>query len=158
MPVAEVCRKMGISEATFYNWKKKVFRTWNCRAQTTAATRRRERQAQADRRRSDFGQADAAGRVQKKALRAQQRRQLCQKADRRISGFDQTRCRGLSTGALCLFITNRTGATIEPSATNQRDRRDSRALRHGADSCSACDAKAGRTITNECGESIAKKD
>ena len=22
-PVAEVCRKMGISEATFYNWKKK---------------------------------------------------------------------------------------------------------------------------------------
>ncbi len=23
MKVAEVCRKMGISEATFYNWKKK---------------------------------------------------------------------------------------------------------------------------------------
>jgi putative transposase len=23
VPVAEVCRKMGISEATFYNWKKK---------------------------------------------------------------------------------------------------------------------------------------
>ena len=23
IPVAEVCRKMGISEATFYNWKKK---------------------------------------------------------------------------------------------------------------------------------------
>ena len=23
MTVAEVCRKMGISEATFYNWKKK---------------------------------------------------------------------------------------------------------------------------------------
>jgi hypothetical protein len=22
-PVGEVCRKMGISEATFYNWKKK---------------------------------------------------------------------------------------------------------------------------------------
>lgn len=22
-PVAEICRKMGISEATFYNWKKK---------------------------------------------------------------------------------------------------------------------------------------
>ncbi|HEY0230117.1 MAG TPA: transposase, partial [Dokdonella sp.] len=22
-PIAEVCRKMGISEATFYNWKKK---------------------------------------------------------------------------------------------------------------------------------------
>ncbi|CAH6105553.1 hypothetical protein AI3055V1_2823 [Klebsiella pneumoniae] len=24
--VEEVCRKMGISEATFYNWKKKVWR------------------------------------------------------------------------------------------------------------------------------------
>jgi putative transposase len=23
VPVAEVCRKMGIAEATFYNWKKK---------------------------------------------------------------------------------------------------------------------------------------
>jgi putative transposase len=23
VPVAEICRKMGISEATFYNWKKK---------------------------------------------------------------------------------------------------------------------------------------
>jgi putative transposase len=23
VPVAEVCRKLGISEATFYNWKKK---------------------------------------------------------------------------------------------------------------------------------------
>ena len=23
VPVAEMCRKMGISEATFYNWKKK---------------------------------------------------------------------------------------------------------------------------------------
>ena len=23
VPVAEVCRKMGISEATFYNWKRK---------------------------------------------------------------------------------------------------------------------------------------
>lgn len=23
VPVAEVCRKMGVSEATFYNWKKK---------------------------------------------------------------------------------------------------------------------------------------
>jgi putative transposase len=23
VPVTEVCRKMGISEATFYNWKKK---------------------------------------------------------------------------------------------------------------------------------------
>ncbi|MBE9466640.1 transposase [Dyadobacter sp. UP-52] len=23
VPVAEVCRKMGVSEATYYNWKKK---------------------------------------------------------------------------------------------------------------------------------------
>ena len=23
IPLAEVCRKMGISDATFYNWKKK---------------------------------------------------------------------------------------------------------------------------------------
>src|SRR5438045_3994307 len=51
-----------------------VFRTWNSGVAATAAARRRECAAQTGRRRSDFGQADAAGRIEKKALRARERR------------------------------------------------------------------------------------
>src|SRR5258706_5205592 len=46
------------------------------RAETVAAVGRREPPAEADRGGPDFGQADAPGRVKKKALRARQRRQL----------------------------------------------------------------------------------
>jgi putative transposase len=51
----------------------------NRRTQASAAARRREQPAQTGRRRSDSGQADAAGRAQKKALRAKERRWLVQK-------------------------------------------------------------------------------
>ena len=51
----------------------------NSRTQTAAAARRRELQTQTGRRRSDLGQADAAGHTQKKALRARERRRLVKK-------------------------------------------------------------------------------
>jgi putative transposase len=56
-----------------------VFRARHGRAATVASARGRERPSQTGRRRSDFGQADAAGRAEKKALRAKQRRQLVKK-------------------------------------------------------------------------------
>jgi hypothetical protein len=56
-----------------------VFRTWNRQAQTPAAARRRKLTAQAGRRRFDARQTDAAGRFEKKALRAKERRQLVKK-------------------------------------------------------------------------------
>lgn len=56
-----------------------VFRLGNGGTQTLAAARRREQPAQAGRRRFNFGQADATGHFEKKALRAKQRRQLIKK-------------------------------------------------------------------------------
>jgi putative transposase len=63
--VAEVCRKLGISEATFYNWKKK-YGGLSGRAEKVATVGRREQPAETDRSGPDIGQADAPGRVKKK--------------------------------------------------------------------------------------------
>ena len=46
-PVEEVCRKMGISEATFYNWKKKYGGLGSSGVAALEATGGGERQAQA---------------------------------------------------------------------------------------------------------------
>jgi transposase-like protein len=50
--VAEICRKLGVSEPTFFRWKKKL---------TAEETRRGERKAEAAGRRPQSGQDDAAG-------------------------------------------------------------------------------------------------
>src|SRR5687767_14574668 len=57
----------------------KVFRFGNHRTQAAQAARRPELASQADRCRFNARQTDAAGRAEKKALRAKQRRQLVKK-------------------------------------------------------------------------------
>ena len=47
--VDEVCRKMGISEATFYVWEEEVQRHRAVRAASIAPARGGEQEAQADR-------------------------------------------------------------------------------------------------------------
>lgn len=74
-----------------------VFRAWNSRTAASQAARRRERAAQTGCSRSDFGQADAAGRVEKKALRARERRQLVKKL------IDEYRVSIKRAAALCLI-------------------------------------------------------
>ena len=44
--VEEVCRKMGISEATFYNWKKKIRRLGHNGTSPLAPAGRREQPTQ----------------------------------------------------------------------------------------------------------------
>ena len=60
--VAEVCRKAGISEATYYNWRKKYGGSDAVGDEAAEAARGGERQAEEDRRRSVARQGDAAGR------------------------------------------------------------------------------------------------
>ena len=43
---ADLCRKHGISEQTFYNWKAKYGRTGSLRGQATEGVGERERQAE----------------------------------------------------------------------------------------------------------------
>ena len=64
--VAEVCRKLGISEATFYKLEEEVWRVGPGGVALAAAAGRGERAAETDRRGPDAGQTDAGGRVKKK--------------------------------------------------------------------------------------------
>jgi putative transposase len=69
----------GYLGSDVFQLETEVFRTWNVRAETPSAARRRECPIKAGRRRSDLRQTDVAGRAEKKALRAKQRRQLVKK-------------------------------------------------------------------------------
>ena len=92
-----------------------VFRTWNSRIAASATTRRRERPFETNRRRSDFGQTDAARRFEKKALRARERRQLVKKL------IDEYRISIKRASALCLLARS--------LFYYQAHRRDDRAVR-----------------------------
>lgn len=69
----------------------------NCRTAASSSARRRERAAQTSGCRSDFGQTDVAGRFEKKALRAKQRRRLVRKL------IDEYRVSIKKASALCLL-------------------------------------------------------
>ena len=74
--VGEVCRKAGISEATYYNWRKKYGGLDAVGDEAAASARGGERQAEEDRRRPVARQGDAAGRHPPKALKPARKRQL----------------------------------------------------------------------------------
>ena len=61
-PVAEVCRKTGISEASFYNWRKKYGGLMPSEMKAAEAARGREPAAEEAGCRSLARQGDAAGR------------------------------------------------------------------------------------------------
>ena len=87
----------GHFRADLLQLEAEVFRAWNRRTQTSQTTRRRELAAQAGRRRSDFGQTNAAGRAQKKVLRAKERRRLVKQL------IDEYRISVTRASALCLL-------------------------------------------------------
>jgi transposase-like protein len=74
--VADICREHGISEATFYVWKKKYAGLVLSELRETPAIARGERQTQAAGGRPVAGPARAAGDRAKKALRPRHRREL----------------------------------------------------------------------------------
>ena len=77
--VAEVCRKAGISEATYLQLAEEVCGADALGDEATAPARGRERQAEADRRRPVLGQGHASGCALKKALRPGRKRELVDK-------------------------------------------------------------------------------
>ena len=65
-PVGDVCRQLGIAEATFYVWKKKYGQLGRDGAAQNAHARGRERPAEARGGRSDAGSAYPARGARKK--------------------------------------------------------------------------------------------
>jgi hypothetical protein len=76
MPVADTCRKAGISQATYFNWKAQVRRPTAEGDAAPEAARGRERQATEDGRRFEPRQRDASGRHPPKAVRPVRKRKL----------------------------------------------------------------------------------
>jgi putative transposase len=70
VPIAELIRKVGISEQTFYRWKSKYVGP----DPSTEAAAGREHTAEAVGGRADAGQDDASGRAQKKVVKPSRRR------------------------------------------------------------------------------------
>ena len=77
--------------------EEEIFRSGNRRTEASAAARRRECSSETGCRRSDIGQTDVAGRFEKKALRATERRQLVKKL------IDEYRVSIKRASALCLL-------------------------------------------------------
>ena len=75
-PVADVCPKAGISDATFYIWSKKYAGPMPLGDAGAMPTGGREREVEADRRGPVARQSDAAGRAVKKGLRPARKREL----------------------------------------------------------------------------------
>ena len=97
-PVAEVLRRMGISEQTFYRWKKLYGGLGHGRAAPAEAARGREPQAQAARGRSQPRQAHPAGRARKKALTPARRRDLVHQVQEAHGVSERRSCVALGVG------------------------------------------------------------
>src|SRR5215472_2771663 len=75
-PIAEVCRKAGISEASFYAWRQEVRGAAAVRDEAAKAARGGEPAAEEAGRRPVTGQGDAAGRDPPKNMRPARKRQM----------------------------------------------------------------------------------
>ena len=89
--VKEVIRKMGISEQTFYRWKKKY-------SGMMSSDVRRLKQLEEVGSRSESGQTDAAGRTIKKVLKPATKRETTHWLQ---AHYDISECRGCKVIGFC---------------------------------------------------------
>ena len=75
-PVAEICRRAGISQATYFNWKKKFDGLLPTEMKRLKQLEDENGEAEEARRRLVAGQGDAAGCPAPKALRPGRKREL----------------------------------------------------------------------------------
>ena len=76
MPVADICRKAGISQATYFNWKKKYDGLLPTEMRRLKQLEDENCEAAEGRGRSEPRQGDAAGRAPPKALKPVRKRKL----------------------------------------------------------------------------------
>ena len=141
--VAEVCRKAGISEATFYNWRKRYARPDAVGGEAAAPARGRERQAEEARRRPVPGQGHAAGRPVKKALKPARRRQLVDEVRESWKVSIRRACRALRIDRSLYHYKSEARRSGRSEAADQGDLRDAGALRLPACPCSAATGGMG---------------
>lgn len=96
--VGEICRKMGISEATFYRWKKVYAGMGVSEIRRSEAARRRERKAETSGRGSDVGQDHASGCTAKKVVKPVRRRAVIRHYQDVFEVSERRACRAMGFG------------------------------------------------------------
>ncbi len=91
--VAEIIRKLGISEQTFYRWKKRFAGLGIAELRRLRILEEQNKKAQAAGRRSEPGQEDAAGRALKKTLRPAVQRVLVREVQVAYRVAERRACR-----------------------------------------------------------------
>ena len=107
MPVGDVCRQVGISEQTFYRWKKVYGGMLPSEARELKQLRDENAQAETARRRPVARQGHAAGRRSKKVLKPVKQREVVhylmgryEVSERRaVAGGARSVCRASATRA-----------------------------------------------------------
>ncbi len=132
VPVAELIRKVGISEQTFYRWKKQYVGLEVDQAPSDEATSGREHPVEAIGRRFEAGQDDAAGCAAKKVVKPSGRRPLVDHL-RPVSGERAARLPGSADGARHVSLPESSGTMDRVADADTGDRTEQSALRVSQD-------------------------
>ena len=129
IPVAETCRKAGISQATYFNWRK-ICGLDAFGDEAPEAAGGREYPAETDRRRPDAVSGDAAGYHQAKAVRPGRKRELIKEAVREWGRVDPSCLPDRDAGYVHLSLQASAARSGRPgTAADQGNLRDPRTLR-----------------------------
>ena len=114
IPVADTCRKAGISQATYFNWKRKYVRRAAADGDAAAeAARGREQQAAQGGGGPQSRQGDAAGRHPPKTLRPARKRKLVDAVRGEWSVSIRRACRVLEVDtSTCHYKSRRPGQAV----------------------------------------------
>ena len=143
MPVAEICRKAGISQATYFNWKKKYDGLLPTEMRRLKQLEDENSKLQEAGRRSVARQGDAAGRHPPKTLRPARKRKLVDEVCGEWDVSIRRACRVLEFDTSTYHYKSRRPGQAGLEASDQGDlRRRACATATGACTC-CCGARAG---------------
>ena len=143
VPVAEICRKAGISQATYFNWKKKYEGMTAAGDAAAEAARGREREAAEAGGRPVARPRDAAGRHPPKTLRPGRKRELVDACAAGVGRVDPAGLPGHRVGHLDLPLPLASTRPGRPRRlASRRSARRACATATGASTC-CCGGRAG---------------
>ena len=137
VPVAEICRKAGISQATYFNWKKKYDGLLPTEMRRLKQLEDENEQAEEDCRRPVAGQGDAAGRHPPKTVRPVRKRKLVDEMRGEWDVSIRRACRVLRSTRRPIITSPVAPEQADIEQPDKGDLRDARALRLSARACVA---------------------
>ena len=129
VPVGDVCRQVGISEQTFYRWKKVYGGMLPERGARAEAAARRKHQAETPRRRPVARQGHAPGRRSKKVLKPVKQREVVHYLMGRYEVSERRAARGRALLSVQRSLSEPPRSADGAAAADARAGADARAVR-----------------------------